>query len=400
MKKNSDFKNISYTNYEFISIFIILVSCGLISNIPKQILTNCCSASIIGTSVLCIVSYFIYKFINKKIFNYEYDFIEIIKKTYSKPMQSLIAIIIYLFCIFYIYILICNISYNLKTTTYIHSTIFELAIYFIVAAFLVTRNGFNSIFRIAGYVAGAFVIYIFLLFILSLPFLDISHFLPILGSGFKGVFLVNLQNLSIFAPLFFTLLFGGQVHNYTRNNSKNLNKIMLFCSMLLLVVIIMFIGAMPSQLLSTRSILLFDISRIVSFSTTSIKIAPIMIFTFSFLMFLGISFVLLIGCMVLERLKVIKEYTKVILSSIILITTLLLLPQSLFNFYNIEKQFQICCIIIGFIFPIVTILIYSIKNHNQLQAFNLKNNKKHIKVTKTGNITNTNNIKAGVSEYD
>ena len=60
MKKNSDFKNISYVNYEMISMIITLMSCAFISYSPIRIIEECGSASVIGIIFICLVVYIFY----------------------------------------------------------------------------------------------------------------------------------------------------------------------------------------------------------------------------------------------------------------------------------------------------------------------------------------------------
>lgn len=362
MKKNSNFKNISYSNFEFIAIFITLMFCTFISNIINNIIRDCESASIIGTAFLCIISYLAYYFITRKIFENEYDFFEVIKKTYPIALQKIIGILIYLFCAVVIYVMVFNIVYVLKSTTYSLATTSNLAIYFVVALLLVSMKGFNSIFRIAGYICIPILAYIAILFVISLPYISLTNFLPILGTGASSVFGNNLENLAIFTPFFFMLFFGGTIKKQiSRDNTKNFKRIFAFSTLTLFFILIMFVGSMPADLLNTRFTLLFDISRIVSFSTVSVRIAPIMIFVFSFIVFLASSFVLLVGCMSLERLNVIKDYSKSIIITIIGIGIFLLMPSSLIQFHHFQLLFNYISIGVAFGFPILTLIIYSIK---------------------------------------
>ena len=132
MRKNSDLKNISYVNFEMISMIITLTSCAFISYSPIRIVEYCGSASLIGFIFLCLVVYVFYFFIIRGVFKNEYDIFSMIKKTYPPIIQKIIAIIIYLFIILYVYLLISNLLYNLRGSIYTNSTIFSISIFFIV----------------------------------------------------------------------------------------------------------------------------------------------------------------------------------------------------------------------------------------------------------------------------
>ena len=191
MRKNSDFKNISYVNFEMISMMITLMSCAFISYSPIRIVEKCGSASVIGIIFICLAVYIFYSIILKAVFKNEYDIFSIIKKSYPPILQKIIGIIIYFFIILYIYLIISNLLYNLKGSIYTNSTIFSISIFFIVALYLLSKKGFNATFRIVGYVSFTIVLYIIFLFIMSINKVDINNFFPIMGNGFNDIFVNN-----------------------------------------------------------------------------------------------------------------------------------------------------------------------------------------------------------------
>lgn len=381
MKKNSNFKNISYTNFEFISMFIICMFSGFIGSPPERIISSCSSGSVIGILFLAFIFYFIYRVFIQKIFANEYDFYEVIRKTYPPFLQKLFGILLYLLCMIIVYVVICNICLSLKATTYRLSTLFELSIYFLFGLILIVRSGFNAIFRIAGYVGWVLVAYLIILFFLAIPFATIDNFLPLFGEGFKNIFILNLKNINIFSPMFLMLFFGGSIYKHkNRDTIKNYNKIFWFSFLLLLMVIIIFVGLLPSSLLINRTQLTFDISRIISVKTTGIKFEPAVIFIFSIVAFLSSSFVFLIGCMSLERLKVIKDYTHIIILNFILMIIAFMIPMNLTIFNKVLTIFVTISTFICFIFPTITLILYHIKVHPSGKKFPLKS-KKQVEVT-------------------
>ena len=198
MIKNKNTKNISFNNYEFISIFLIILFSLFMSIIPKNIILTCKSASVIGTLFLIIISYIVYYFLTKKTYDNEYDFFVIIKKTFPKIIQIIIGISLFAFALFYVYTSICDVTFSLKNSTYNITPFITISLYFLIALLIMTKNGLNSLFRISGYVAHIIFIIISILFIVSLPRIKITNFLPIFGSGIKDVFFINLKNSSLF----------------------------------------------------------------------------------------------------------------------------------------------------------------------------------------------------------
>lgn len=374
MRKNSDLKNISYVNFEMISMIITLMSCAFISYSPIRIVEYCGSASLIGIIFLCLVVYAFYFFIIRSVFKNEYDIFSMIKKTYPPIIQKIIAIIIYLFIILYVYLLISNLLYNLRGSIYTNSTIFSISIFFIVALYLLSKKGFNVVFRIVGYISFTIVLYIIFLFIMSINKIDLNNFFPIMGNGVNDVFIKNLTNSGIFIPLFLFLFFGGKVaQNKKRSVYKNFNIIMLIFTLTYGILMLCFIATIPIEIISSRYTLLLDLSSLISLTPLSLKLTPIMIFVFSLLIFISISFCLLCGLYNIQRLNVVKDYSKYILPSSILLLIMFLIPIPLSTYYIILDIFYISSIAITFAFPLFTLIIYYIKTKGGSKKFNNKN---------------------------
>ena len=370
MRKNSDFKNISYVNYEMISMIITLLTCVFTSYSPIRIIEKCGSGSIIGILFICLVVYIIYYFIIKGIFKNEYDIFSVIKKTYSPIVQKIIAIVIYLFLLLYIYLLILNLVYNFRGSIYTESTIFAIAIFFLVALYLITKKGFNVVFRMVGYISYIIIIYIIFLFAMSINKFDTTSFFPILGNGPKDLFVDNLVNIGIFIPLFLFTFFGGRVANgKKRANYKNFNIIMIVFALSYTLLIFTFIATIPIEIISSRFTLLLDLSSLISLTPISLKLTPIMIFIFSLLIAISTSFCLLCGLYNIERLNVVKDYSKYVLPSVIILFIAFLIPMPLSTFMTLVDIFYVSSISITFGLPIITLIIYYIKTKGGNKIF-------------------------------
>lgn len=376
MKKNSDFKNINYVSYEMISMIVTLLSCVFISYSPIRIIKNCGSAAVIGILFLCFVAYIIYFFIIKTTFLNEYDMFSMIKKVYPPIIQKIISIAIYLFLLAYIYLLISNLVYNLKASIYTKSTLFSIAIFFIIALYMLAKRGFNVNFRIVGYISFMIIIYIIFLFIMSIKKIDINNLYPLLGNGPKDLFFNNLHNLGIFVPLFLFTFFGGNVaRSKKRSIIKNYNIIMIIFTLCYTLLIFTFITTIPIDFITARYTLLLDLSSFISLEPTSIKLLPIMVYIFSLIIFISTAFCLLCGLYNLERLNVVKDYSKFVLPSVILIIILFLLPAPAIIYNYLIGIFYIVSIIITIAFPIFTIVLYYIKTKGGKKKFKANNKK-------------------------
>ena len=195
-----------------------------------------------------------------------------------------------------------------------------------------------------------------------------------MGNGVNDVFIKNLANSGIFIPLFLFLFFGGKVaQNKKRSVYKNFNIIMLIFTLTYGILMLCFIATIPIEIISSRYTLLLDLSSLISLTPLSLKLTPIMIFVFSLLIFISISFCLLCGLYNIQRLNVVKDYSKYILPSSILLLIMFLIPIPLSTYYIILDIFYISSIAITFAFPLFTLIIYYIKTKGGSKKFNNKN---------------------------
>lgn len=370
MRKNSDFKNISYVNYEMISMIVTLLSCVFISYSPIRIITRCGSASVIGILFLCFIAYILYFFIIRGIFKNEYDFFDVIKQTYPPLLQKFFGIVLYICLIIYTYLVVSNLLYNLRASIYSKSTIFAIAIFFIIAINMLAKRGFNVHFRIVGYISYFIVFYLIFIFIMSLQKMDLNNFLPILGNGPVDVFGGNLFSLGIFAPLILFTFFGGNVANgKIRAVYKNYNITMFVFSACYTLLIFTFIATVPVELTEAKYTLLLDLSSLVSLSPLSLKLVPIMIFVFSLILFISSSFFVLSALYNIERLNVVKDYSKFILPTVLILVILFLIPLPLYIFNKLYNVMYIIAISVSFGFPIITLILYYIKTKGGRKKF-------------------------------
>jgi len=81
-----------------------------------------------------------------------------------------------------------------------------------------------------------------------------------------------------------------------------------------------------------------------------------------------------------KRLKVIKDYTHIIILNFILMIIAFMIPMNLTIFNKVLSCFITISTFVCFIFPTITLILYSIKVHPSGKKFLLKN-KKQVEVT-------------------
>ncbi|MEG1363007.1 MAG: hypothetical protein RSC92_00970, partial [Clostridia bacterium] len=85
-------KKISYSNFEYISLFVITILISLITNIPKDIVDIAGEAGIISIVVICVISFFAYFYIIKNVFKKNDNLFTLINKTYPSVICKVIGV--------------------------------------------------------------------------------------------------------------------------------------------------------------------------------------------------------------------------------------------------------------------------------------------------------------------
>ncbi|MEG1363006.1 MAG: GerAB/ArcD/ProY family transporter, partial [Clostridia bacterium] len=271
----------------------------------------------------------------------------------------------FIFCLMLVYLIIMNMITTLKTSIYRLSSTSQISIFFLVGMYFLANKGFTNIFRIAGYTSVFACIYLAIVMISDIAQFDINNIFPILGNGANNVFLVNLQNICIFTPIFFILLFNNNMDDKKnigeKNNLNNFYKIISISSFFVITLISVIILTFPPELITNRYSIITDINKIISHTATALQSTPILIFIYSFITFISASFFVLTSTYILEKLNVTKNHKKIVNINILLVAITLYFSDS-FALKNImDIIFKYSSIAIVFIFPILTILINKIK---------------------------------------
>lgn len=144
---------------------------------------------------------------------------------------------------------------------------------------------------------------------------------------------------------------------------------MLIFTLCYALLIFIFIATVPIEIISSRYTLLLDLSSLISLTPASLKLTPIMIFVFSFFIFISAAFCLLCGLYNVERLNIVKDYSKYILPSVIILLILFLIPLTLSTYNILLEIFYISSIAITFAFPLITLILYYIRTKGGRKKF-------------------------------
>lgn len=360
-------EKLNFTNYDIFAFVLTLLISKILTITPTNFIKNASTASPIVFIIFSFIIFLIYGYILKTILRKEYDFFTLIKNTYSNLTCKIICIVFYIYFFINSALFTLNIALQLKVMTYILSPLYSIGIYILVGAFLGSYKGFNSLFKIISYIFPLLIMYILLIFLLGLNFMDIYNFLPILGKGFKESILYNIPSFSMFSPLLLFLFFtkNNSDSDYIRNKVLFKKIIISFCIIMILTFIV-FLNTMPLKLIATRLILLFDINRMLSQLPSSQKLEPVLILVYSILSFIYVAFAVLCACMSFEKANITKDYKTYILPSLIVMGLSTFIPITMNTIYKFTNVFSYITIFICIVFPLFTVIKYNLKERKNV----------------------------------
>ena len=346
------------TSKEAISLICIVSLCQLILNIPKIIINSCSTGSIINvlyisliTLILCIMFFKILKNFPSN------DIIDISEKLGGNILKFIISVIFILFFILLILVAISDFSYLLKCIYFQNAPLSFILLFFISAILFANLTGLNSIKKICTIFIPFFLFSFFIIFIKSLPNLNLDDFTPILGYSYKSTFINGLSNLFFFNFIILYLFIMPLLKR------KNDIKKIIFTSFsinvfTLLITILSLIAVFTAHINSSNINSLYFLTRSIEFSTFIEQVDAIYIFIWIFSLFIYMSLLLFLITHILNKLFNFKDYkqTTYPLLSFIIGLSLIFTDLSDINFLEeyLFKYFSLF-IVLG-ISPIILIL--------------------------------------------
>lgn len=358
------------TTREAISIICIISLCQLILNTPKIIINTCNTGSIINILYISLIALFVCIIISKLIKNFPSDdIIDISEKVGGNILKFIISIIFIIFFLLLILIALADFSYLLKCIYFQNAPLTFILLFFIIAALFANLTGFNSIQKTSTILLPIIIYSFLIIFLKSIPDMNLDDFTPILGYSYKSTFQTGLLNLFFFDFLILYLFIMPLLKR------KNDIKKIIFTSfginiISLIISILSLIAVFTAHINSSNINSLYFLTRSIKLSTFIEQVDAIYIFIWILSLFAYISILLFLITHILNKLFHFKDYkqTSYSILSILIGLSLIFTDLSEINFLE-ETLFKYFSIIITFG---ISLLILILGNLKQKRHFNKK----------------------------
>lgn len=250
---------------EALSILMIVVFAHLILLLPKIIIEDQGTGSIINiiyVTLLALFSVFILNLLYKKFKGM--DILDVSGFLFGKKFKFIVGLIYIAHAIFVASLLLRNTSENLKTTYFQNTPTPYIAFFMLVGVAYLNRFNLKTIIKCNLIIVPLITISFIALFILSSDNFVFERIFPILGYGSENTFLKGSSNIFCFGNIFFLLLIMPYLKDY--NQFKKLSYVSIILSaFFILITILGILLVFPLNVASTSNIPLYMQTRTLTF---------------------------------------------------------------------------------------------------------------------------------------
>jgi len=250
---------------EALSILLIVVFAHLILLLPKIIIENQGTGSVINViyiTLLALIAVYILNLLYKKFKGL--DILDISNFLFGNKFKFVIGLIYIAHAIFVASLLLRNTAENLKTTYFQNTPTPYIVFFMLVGVAFLNRFSLKTIIKCNLIIVPLIAISFIILFILSSDNFVFERVFPILGYGIKNTFLTGSANIFCFGNIFFLMLIMPHLKDY--NEFKRLSYVSVILSgLFILITILGILLVFPINVASTSNIPLYIQTRTLTF---------------------------------------------------------------------------------------------------------------------------------------
>ena len=250
---------------EALSILMIVVFAHLILLLPKIIIENQGTGSIVNiifVTLLALFAVYILNILYKKFKGM--DILDISGFLFGKKFKFIVGLIYIIHAIFVASLLLRNTAENLKTTYFQNTPTPYIAFFMLVGVAYLCRFNLKTIIKCNLIIVPLIAVSFIALFILSSKNFVFERVFPILGYGAETTFLKGSANIFCFGNIFFLLLLMPYLKDYNQFNKLSYTSVIL-SGFFILITILGILLVFPLNVASTSNIPLYMQTRTLTF---------------------------------------------------------------------------------------------------------------------------------------
>lgn len=189
---------------EAVAVLLSVLLAHSISSLPRTILNNTKSGTIINLIFITFIAYFIFRIICKLLNCFQgKDILDIAEYLGGSFFKNIIGSFFICYFIFSSCILLRNFSECLKLVYFPMTNIFFIVLLFVISLMISGRSRLSSLSKIALLITPISIISTLFIFSSNIQNFNFTNMYPILGDGYYSTFITGLTNLSAFGAISF-----------------------------------------------------------------------------------------------------------------------------------------------------------------------------------------------------
>lgn len=250
---------------EALSILMIVVFAHLILLLPKIIIEDQGTGSIVNIIYVTLLALFVVFILNLLYKNFKgMDILDISGFLFGNKFKFVIGLIYIFHSIFVASLLLRNTAENLKTTYFQNTPTPYIAFFMLVGVAYLNRFSLKTIIKCNLIIIPLIAISFITLFVLSFDNFVFERVFPILGNGAENIFLKGSSNIFCFGNIFFLLLLMPYLKDFNQFKKLSYTSIIL-SGFFIFITILGILLVFPLNVASTSNIPLYMQTRTLTF---------------------------------------------------------------------------------------------------------------------------------------
>lgn len=250
---------------EALSVLLIVVFAHLILLLPKIIIEDQGTSSIINiiyVTLLALFAIYVLNLLYKKFKGM--DILDVSGFLFGNKFKFLIGLIYIAHAIFIASLLLRNTAENLKTTYFQNTPTPYIAFFMLVGVAYVNRFSLKTIIKCNLIIVPLIAVSFIALFVLSSENFVFERVFPVMGYGAKKIFLTGSANIFCFGNIFFLLFLMPYLKDYNQFKKLSYTSVLL-SAFFLFITILGILLVFPINVASTSNIPLYMQTRTLTF---------------------------------------------------------------------------------------------------------------------------------------
>lgn len=250
---------------EALSILMIVVFAHLILLLPKIIIEDQGTGSIVNIIYVTLLALFVVFILNLLYKKFKgMDILDISGFLFGNKFKFVIGLIYIFHSIFVASLLLRNTAENLKTTYFQNTPTPYIAFFMLVGVAYLNRFSLKTIIKCNLIIIPLIAISFITLFVLSFDNFVFERVFPILGNGAENIFLKGSSNIFCFGNIFFLLLLMPYLKDFNQFKKLSYTSIIL-SGFFIFITILGILLVFPLNVASTSNIPLYMQTRTLTF---------------------------------------------------------------------------------------------------------------------------------------